>query len=473
MRAPRRPIHVVLTWLRRQPPKVKAFLAVITGMAALVLLWAVVHDHDNIFIAAEAVHSIGIAVLIYKLMKEKTCAGLSLKTQELTAMFLAVRLYCSFVMEYDIHTVLDLATLATTLWVIYMIRFNLKSTYMEDKDNFALYYVVVPCAVLALLIHPTTSHHLVNKVFWAFCVYMEAVAVLPQLRVMQNTKIIEPFTSHYVFALGVARFLSCAHWVLQVLDSSGDLLVALGHGLWPPMVLISEVVQTFILADFCYYYRFWRTACVAPSFWSSIAADSIRLDRNYGTYHFVFLYSLICTMFSTKFTVGYRNSVHFLEMMGFRLKLPFGNIGKVSGGGISQFSPLKYILLGNAQPLLRIIDERDTWDTSSWKHSTVEAVGSCVLAETRMLNYQSPVRVVSSIVVVRYCQFYSPVVPVIVLDMPVNLNWTHMISAPHYISETQQAGVLLAKYVEYVQVDLHVPDSKISDKRTEMSQDTY
>ncbi|XP_031126496.1 ER lumen protein-retaining receptor erd-2.2-like [Ipomoea triloba] len=254
MRAPRRPIHVVLTWLRRQPPKVKAFLAVITGMAALVLLWAVVHDHDNIFVAAEAVHSIGIAVLIYKLMKEKTCAGLSLKTQELTAMFLAVRLYCSFVMEYDIHTVLDLATLATTLWVIYMIRFNLKSTYMEDKDNFALYYVVVPCAVLALLIHPTTSHHLVNKVFWAFCVYMEAVAVLPQLRVMQNTKIVEPFTSHYVFALGVARFLSCAHWVLQVLDSSGDLLVALGHGLWPPMVLISEVVQTFILADFCYYY---------------------------------------------------------------------------------------------------------------------------------------------------------------------------------------------------------------------------
>lgn len=65
----------MLTWLRRQPPKVKAFLAVITGMAALVLLWAVVHDHDNIFIAAEAVHSIGIAVLIYKLMKEKTCAG--------------------------------------------------------------------------------------------------------------------------------------------------------------------------------------------------------------------------------------------------------------------------------------------------------------------------------------------------------------------------------------------------------------
>ena len=29
-------------------------------------------------------------------------------------------------------------------------------------------------------------------------------------------QIVEPFTAHYVFALGVARFLSCAHWVLQV-----------------------------------------------------------------------------------------------------------------------------------------------------------------------------------------------------------------------------------------------------------------
>jgi len=119
-------------------------------------------------------------------------------------------------MEYDIHTILDLATLGTTLWVIYMIRFNLKTTYMEEKDNFALYYVLAPCVVLAVWIHPSTSHNILNRISWGFCVYLEAVSVLPQLRVMQNTKIVEPFTAHYVFALGVARFFSCAHWVLQV-----------------------------------------------------------------------------------------------------------------------------------------------------------------------------------------------------------------------------------------------------------------
>ncbi|CAN6481407.1 unnamed protein product [Victoria cruziana] len=248
------PIAVLAGWVRRQPPKVKAFLAVVTGMASLVFLKLVVHDHDNLFIASEACHALGICVLIYKLMKEKNCAGLSLKSQELTALFLAVRLYCSYVMEYDIHTLLDSATLFTTLWVIYMIRFKLMSTYMVDKDNFSIYYVVVPCLALAFLVHPTTSHSIIHRIAWAFCVYLEAVSVLPQLQVMQNTKIIEPFTAHYVFALGIARFLSCAHWVLQVVDTRGNLLTALGYAFWPPMVLIAEIVQTFILADFCYYY---------------------------------------------------------------------------------------------------------------------------------------------------------------------------------------------------------------------------
>jgi hypothetical protein len=40
----------------------------------------------------------------------------------------------------------------------------------------------------------------------------------------------------------------------QVLDGHSFLLSALGYGLWPGMVLLSEIVQTTILADFCYYY---------------------------------------------------------------------------------------------------------------------------------------------------------------------------------------------------------------------------
>ncbi|CAA7025303.1 unnamed protein product [Microthlaspi erraticum] len=155
---------------------------------------------------------------------EATSEGLSLKYQDLTAIFLAVRLYCSFVMEYDMHTILDLATLGTTL----------SSAF--DPHVWQLQ--------LCWSIHrPHTTYY---TGFSGHCVY-EAVSVLPQLRVMQNPKIVEPFTAHDVFALGVARFLSCAHWVLQVVDTRGRLLVALGYGLWPSMVLISRDCSNFHL----------------------------------------------------------------------------------------------------------------------------------------------------------------------------------------------------------------------------------
>lgn len=75
MKATKRPIHAVTTWLRRQPPKIKVFLAVLSGLVALLFLRMAVHDHDNLFVAAELVHALGISVLIYKLTKEKTCAG--------------------------------------------------------------------------------------------------------------------------------------------------------------------------------------------------------------------------------------------------------------------------------------------------------------------------------------------------------------------------------------------------------------
>ncbi|XP_065857267.1 uncharacterized protein [Euphorbia lathyris] len=66
---------------------------------------------------------------------------------------------------------------------------------------------------------------------------------------------------------------------LAVLDSRGHLLVALGYGLWPSMVLISEIVQTFTLADFCYYYikSVFRATCFSSSFRSGVVAGPRQL----------------------------------------------------------------------------------------------------------------------------------------------------------------------------------------------------
>lgn len=245
----------VTRWVKTRPTPMKIGLGFLVAVVMLVLMYFIIEDHDVLFILAEICHVIGLLVLVFKLQQKKSAAGLSLRTQNLTAAFLAVRLYCSFMMEYDIHTLLDLVTLAATSWVIFTMLTSAKHTWQADKDTIPEYFVLIPCACLALVSHPGTRHLLINRVLWAFCVYVEAVSVLPQLRMMQKNKVVEKFTGHYVFALGMARFFSCAHWVLQMADGSSHFLwQALGSGLWPMMVLVSEIVQTFILADFCYFY---------------------------------------------------------------------------------------------------------------------------------------------------------------------------------------------------------------------------
>jgi ER lumen protein retaining receptor len=74
-RRAKNPVQAFVWWIKKQPPKVKALLGTLAGIVALIFLRLVVDDHDNLFVAAEAIHAVGIAVLIYKLMREKTCAG--------------------------------------------------------------------------------------------------------------------------------------------------------------------------------------------------------------------------------------------------------------------------------------------------------------------------------------------------------------------------------------------------------------
>ncbi|KAM3731525.1 hypothetical protein ACB098_12G170100 [Castanea mollissima] len=247
------PMNVLSEWVKKQSMRMKICLGAMVALLALAALKLTIHDLNHFYIGSEFIHALGIIVLIYKLTTKKTCSGLSLKTQELTALFVAARLVT--IMAGGIYIILDVITLVATLWVIYMIRFKLKSTYIKELDNFPLYYVVVPCAILAIPIHPYTYHFLICRILWAFGSYLETISVLPQLRLMQNAKMIEPFTAHYVFALGVSRFLACAHWIIMIYETGGKYFYLIGSGyFWFAAALLAEIVQTFILADFCYYY---------------------------------------------------------------------------------------------------------------------------------------------------------------------------------------------------------------------------
>ncbi|XP_074273016.1 uncharacterized protein LOC141596686 isoform X2 [Silene latifolia] len=93
--------------------------------------------------------------------------------------------------------------------MIYMMRVKLKSSYLKDLDNMPLYYVLLPCAFAAALAHPRGGYSIFIRFLWLFSMSVEAISVLPQLRLIQNAKVFHCFGQYFclhfeAFQLGMA-----------------------------------------------------------------------------------------------------------------------------------------------------------------------------------------------------------------------------------------------------------------------------
>ncbi|XP_045832607.1 ER lumen protein-retaining receptor erd-2.2-like [Trifolium pratense] len=249
-------VNFLTRWLGKRSMKVKIFLGILLAFCAIVILRYTITEPEFFYFASGSIHIAGLVILVYKLFVYKTCSGLSLKFQELNAAFLAIRLGLSIHMEGDYRTVFDCIYLLLTLTIIWLMRFRLKSSYIKEFDNMWLSFLVVPSAILAVLIHPRSpQYYWIARVIFAFTLYLETVAILPQIRYMQNAKMIETFTGYYVFALGISRFLALAYWIIHIYETGGRYLFFFGYGYyWMVVLQVIEFVQSFILADFCYYY---------------------------------------------------------------------------------------------------------------------------------------------------------------------------------------------------------------------------
>ncbi|CAM6040139.1 unnamed protein product [Sphagnum compactum] len=207
----------------------------------------------NIFrLAADMTHLMSIVVLLLKIHTIKSCAGISLKTQELYALVFATRyldLFTVFLSLYN--TVMKLIFLGSSFSIVWYMRNHkvVRQTYDKDHDTFRHYFLVIPCFFLALLVNYKLT---VREVLWAFSVYLEAVAILPQLVLLQRTRNVDNLTGNYVFLLGAYRGLYLVNWVYRYLTEEHYLR-------W--ISWIAGIVQTALYLDFFYYYlKSWRNS---------------------------------------------------------------------------------------------------------------------------------------------------------------------------------------------------------------------
>jgi ER lumen protein retaining receptor len=117
-----------------------------------------------------------------------------------------------------------------------------KPTHDPNQDTFRVEYLLGAAAVLALLF---PYSHSPSEMLWAFSIWLESVAVLPQLFMLQRTGEAETITTHYLFALGAYRTLYIPNWIYRWMTESN----------WSdPIAVIAGIIQTILYSDFFWVY---------------------------------------------------------------------------------------------------------------------------------------------------------------------------------------------------------------------------
>eukprot|EP00730_Choanoeca_flexa_P001501 TRINITY_DN10663_c0_g1_i1.p2 TRINITY_DN10663_c0_g1~~TRINITY_DN10663_c0_g1_i1.p2 ORF type:complete len:214 (+),score=26.21 TRINITY_DN10663_c0_g1_i1:75-716(+) len=197
----------------------------------------------NLFrLVGDLSHVLAVFILLAKIWKTKSAAGISGKSQVLFSLVYLTRyldLFTSYISMYN--TVMKLLFISASCATVYLIYIRFKATYDGNHDTFRIELAIIPSLILAFIFHYNMSFF---ELCWSFSIFLEAVAILPQLFMVTKTGEAENITSHYLFALGSYRGLYILNWIYRYYTE--------GH--FDPIAVSAGIVQTVLYCDFFYLY---------------------------------------------------------------------------------------------------------------------------------------------------------------------------------------------------------------------------
>jgi ER lumen protein retaining receptor len=172
-----------------------------------------------------------------------SCTGISFKSQALYLLVYLTRYMDLFVTNSIYNVVFKIMFIGSQGYIIYLMTNAYRPTNDPNVDTFRVQYLLAGAAILAVLF---PDKYTIREIFWAFSIWLESVAILPQLFMLQRTGEAETITTHYLFALGIYRLLYIPNWVYRYMTESGY------RNDW--IAIIAGILQTVLYSDFFYVY---------------------------------------------------------------------------------------------------------------------------------------------------------------------------------------------------------------------------
>ena len=223
-------------------------------------------DFSFFLVLSSIIQTCAFVIILIKVTNYQNCSGLSSNTLICYCILLFARLtstlfYPGYLPSdssgswlYQLSDILSLCICGLLIYLIYF-KHNETSDIMLD-NSIPFYYLAIPCYLLALLVRSSLNFNMFCDINWAFSMYLEAVAIFPQILLFSKKRgQIESFTSHYVALCGLSRLFSLIFWwdTYEELIAD-DLLFGAYVGYF---IIGSQILQLIIMAD--YYYLYFKS----------------------------------------------------------------------------------------------------------------------------------------------------------------------------------------------------------------------
>ncbi|KAL1864841.1 hypothetical protein VTK73DRAFT_5621 [Phialemonium thermophilum] len=198
----------------------------------------------NIFrILGDFSHLGSIVILLHKMLQTKSCSGISFKSQALYLLVYITRYLDLFSTESVYNLIFKILFISSQGYIIYLMTRELKATNDPNLDTFRVQYLLGGAALLGFLF---PYKYTISEMLWAFSIWLEAVAILPQLFMLQRTGEAEVITTHYLFALGMYRALYIPNWIYRYVTEPKHKV--------DYIAVIAGIIQTVLYSDFFWIY---------------------------------------------------------------------------------------------------------------------------------------------------------------------------------------------------------------------------
>lgn len=240
----------------------------IGGLSFILLIYLFISSKDFSFllIISSMTQMLSFLLVFIKVRSHQTVSGLSLNSFTCYLILIIARL-CSTLFYsgylpadqagdwfYQLNEIIAVALNALLVFSISNINRDTADTSFDEVD---FKYLTFPALGLALLVHTSLNNSFITDVLWTFSMYLETVAIYPQIHLFQKKGgQVEPYTSHYVALQGLSRLFSLIFWfyTYEELNETLETSYSLFHSYCGYFIIFSQVAQLLLMVDFYYLY---------------------------------------------------------------------------------------------------------------------------------------------------------------------------------------------------------------------------